>query len=76
MRFVNTDGSFNHAAIDVAFRRRLRHYTLFDENVPGVVTVHAWKNAVMDSLEAEILAEKRKWQHQRQIVDALKGIAG
>ena len=76
MRFVRDDGSFDHQAIDVAWQARLRHYKLFDERVPGVITLQAWKNAVMDALETEILAEKRKWQRQHQILDTLNGIAG
>ena len=74
MRFVRLDGSFDHQAIDVAFRARLRHYTLFDEKVPGVITLHAWKKAVMNSLEAEILAEKRAWQSEQALIAALKGV--
>src|SRR5205085_10233855 len=49
MRFVRHDGSFNHQAIETAFRARLRHYTLFDEKVPGVITAAQWKKSVMDA---------------------------
>ena len=74
MRFIRVDGSFDHQAIDTAFRARLRHYQIFDERVPGVMTLIAWKNAVTDALEAEILAEKRKWQSEQDLITALKGM--
>ena len=56
-RFILANGRRNEAAIEEALLRRLQHYKLFNEHVPGVISADEWRLDVLVSLETDVLLE-------------------